>query len=112
MARTYIKGIGTVSTATGATVLTLASTAEEPKTLTGLKFTSSITNTVTVTGYLEREKIIDSVDMTVFASTAPIREFLLNLDIPAGQTFTLVVADKAAGSTGTLYGWAEYQIKE
>ena len=112
MPTTYAKGFATASTDAGATAVSISSTEEEPKTLTAVRIGSVITNTVVLTGYLEREKIIDTVTLTAFAAAALTRDIAVNLEIPPGQTFSLIITPASAGSQGTVYGRAEYEIRK
>lgn len=107
----YYKGFDhTNSSDDEETVTTLTSTTEEPKTIRAVVVTQRLSNDTLLIGYIEREKVIEDVaieDSPV--GNDPFR-FIIDLSIPAGQTFTLKLKNQSAGSHGGVVGYIEYEI--
>jgi len=93
------------------TVKNLTSTEEEPKTLNRIVITQRLANDTLLTGYLEREKIIDNVRIETSPENENPYVFNVGLDIPVGQTFTLKLKNQSVGSNGGIVGYFEYEIK-
>jgi len=91
-------------------VVTLTSTEEEKKKLNAVVITHRLTNDTLLIAYLEREKIIDNI--RIEASPVGKDPYRLNVDIeiPVGQTFTLMLKNQSAGSNGGVVGYYEYEI--
>ena len=92
-------------------VVDLTSTEEEPKTLNRIVITHRLASDTLLTGYLEREKIIDNVRIEASPENENPYVFSVGLDIPVGQTFTLKLKNQSAGSNGGIVGYFEYEIK-
>jgi len=91
-------------------VETLTSTEEEKKKLNAVVITHRLSHDTLLVAYLEREKIIDNI--RIEASPVGNDPYRLNVDIeiPVGQTFTLMLKNQSAGSNGGVVGYYEYEI--
>jgi len=91
-------------------VVTLTSTEEEKKKLNAVVITHRLTNDTLLVAYLEREKMIDNVRIEASPVGNEPYRFMVDIEIPVGQTFTLMLKNQSAGSNGGVVGYLEYEI--
>lgn len=105
----YIKGFNhTNSGDTEETVLTLTSTAEEPKKIIKVVIASETNNGI-MKFYIEREAIGEDIP-TGSLSTNQLAELPVGHDLPVGQEFKLTLKNKTAGTNATIVGYVIYEI--
>lgn len=93
------------------TVVILTSTVEEPKHLNKIVFNTPQIQDAYIYGHLEREKVIDKTPHLLLGIQEISIEHVIDMAIPVGQSFTLSVLNKVAGSNGNAIGYLEYEIK-
>jgi len=91
-------------------VVTLTSTEEEKKKLNAVVITHRLSNDTLLIAYLEREKIIDNIRIEASPVGKDPYRFSVDIEIPVGQTFTLMLKNQSAGSNGGVVGYYEYEI--
>ena len=106
----YSKGMETASVNEGATMFELVSTEEEKKTALYMLIWDLRNHPVTMTIWLEREKIVDTIPLEVYTDIAPPRRIELNIEIPVGETLLAKATPKSAGAHGTIEGALFYTI--
>jgi len=111
MVKYYIGFDHTNSTNDEEKVLSITSTEEEPKTLNKVVITQRLLNDTILYGYLEREKIIDGVRIEASPENENPFVFAVDLEIPIGQTFSLMLKNQSAGNNGGIVGYYEYSIR-
>jgi len=107
----YEKGFDhTNTTDVEETIVTLASTVEEPKHITKIMIVDEPDQDGFLYGYLEREKIMDGCPLFVETFGGIRRDYPIDMDIPVGQTFTLKGKNKVAATNASASGFIEYEI--
>ena len=91
-------------------IVTLTSTEEEKKKLNAVVITHRLSNDTLLIAYLEREKIIDNIRIEASPVGKDPYRFNVDIEIPVGQTFTLMLKNQSAGSNGGVVGYYEYEI--
>ncbi|GAH62245.1 unnamed protein product, partial [marine sediment metagenome] len=91
-------------------IVSLASTEEEPKRITKIMIVDEPDQDGFLTGYLEREKIMDSCPLFVETFGGIRRDYPIELDIPVGETFVLKGKNKASATYLSASGFVEYEI--
>jgi len=92
-------------------IITLTSTEEEVKYLIDVVVTHRLSHDTVVYGYIEREKIIDAVRIEASPLNENPYRFTVDLDIPAGETFTLRLKNQSSGNNGGVVGYLVYEIR-
>ncbi len=92
-------------------VVSLASTEEEPKHISQIMIVDEPDQDGYLTGYIEREKIMDSCPLFVETFGGIRRNYPIDLDVPVGETFILKIKNKVAATNASASGFVEYQIR-
>jgi len=107
----YIKGFEhTNSGDDEESVVTLTSTEEEKKKINAVVVTHRLSNDTLLVAYLEREKIIDNARIEASPVGNDPYRFNVDIEIPPGETFTVMLKNQSAGSNGGVVGYLEYEI--
>lgn len=107
----YSQGVKTLSTLAGATAFELTSTEEEKKTANRLEISQVMTQGVTLTVWLEREKIVDAIRLAEFPDIAPPIVIPLEVAVPIGETLKAELVNESGSLQGTLWGVLYYSIE-
>lgn len=91
-------------------IVRVSSTEEEPKRITKIMIVDEPDQDGYLTGYLGREKIMDSCPLFVETFGGIRRDYPIELDIPVGETFVLKGKNKAAAAYFSASGFVEYEI--
>lgn len=91
-------------------IVTITSTEEEPKTITKIMIVDEPDQDGYLTGYLEREKIMDKCPLFVETFGGIRRSYPIELNIPIGETFVLKGINKVAAAYFSASGFVEYTI--
>jgi len=91
-------------------IVTLTSTEEEPKRITKIMIVDEPDQDGYLTGYIERERIMDKCPLFVETFGGIRRDYPIELDIPIGQTFVLKGLNKVAATNFSAAGFVEYEI--
>ena len=107
----YMKGFEhTNSSADEEKVVSLTSTEEEKKKVNAVVVTHRLSHDTLLIAYLEREKIIDNVRIEASPVGNDPYRFNVDIEIPPGETFTVMLKNQSAGSNGGVVGYLEYEI--
>lgn len=91
-------------------IVSLASTEEEPKRITKIMIVDEPDQDGYLTGYLEREKVMDACPLFVETFGGLRRDYPIELVIPVGETFVLKGINKVAAANFSAAGFVEYEI--
>lgn len=108
----YSLGIAATSTNDGVTAFEITSTEEEKKTVTFIEYTDVTLEPVSLTIWLEREKIVDALPIEEVTLSMPPRRIDLNVEIPVGETLTAKLTPQVSGAQGRMDGWVYYNIEK
>jgi len=107
----YIKGFSHTNTSDEEEeVVKITSTPEEPKRVKKVVITHRITNDGILNAYIEREKVIANVEVKDSPFDGKQYEFDVDADLPEGQSFTVTLRNKTAGSNAGIVGYVAYEI--
>jgi len=91
-------------------IVSLTSTEEETKKINAVVVTHRLVYDTLLIAYVEREKIIDKARIEASPVGNDPYRFNVDIEIPAGETFTLMVQNQSAGQNGGVVGYLEYEI--
>jgi len=109
----YNKGLSRdTSTDEGKEILSLTSKEEEKYKVRRIVITDVVTNPLVMEIWVERDRIGENIPLEVASDIAPERIIDLDIEIPVGYTFKVIIKPQSSGSHGSVRGWVEYEIVE
>jgi len=109
----YNKGLSRDgSTDEGREILSLTSKEEEKYKVRRIVITDVVLNPLVMEIWLERDRIGENIPLEVASDIAPERVIDLDIEIPIGYTFKVIIKPQTSGNQGSVRGWVEYEIME
>ena len=109
----YNKGLALEnSTDEGKTIFTLTSKEEEKYKVRRILITDVWNYSLYMEVWVEREKICDALPLTAKTGIMPERVIDIDVEIPVGRTFSVIIKPQTSGNQGAVSGWVEYEIIE
>jgi len=107
----YNKGLSRDnSTDDGKTIFTLTSKEEEKYKVRRMVITDVNTNPLIMEIWVERDRIGENIPLEVVADATPERVIDVDVEIPVGYTFKVIIKPQSSGNQGSVRGWVEYEI--
>ena len=109
----YNKGLSLVnSTDEGKEIFSLISKEEEKYRVRRILITDVWNYSLYMEIWVEREKICDALPLTATTGIMPERVIDIDVEIPVGHRFSVIIKPQTPGSQGCVSGWVEYEIIE